>query len=156
MQTGVFLVSQMRVGISRAKTTKPNSTITGMLIRSQSYFQGHYNDQMVCLNMHFLPPPPTILNFTGRCVGARAKKTQQSKAHLMHTHMKVAVICFSVSIPRWLFGCVCQSEGGNKKAEESVAAMGSWVHISIIGVEKKKKKRKVCNILVDRVPNLIL
>lgn len=44
--------------------------------------------------------------------------------HLMHRHMKVAEICFSVSIPRWLFGCVCRSEVGNKKAEKRVAAMG--------------------------------
>lgn len=44
--------------------------------------------------------------------------------HLMHRHMKVPVICFSVSIPQWLFGCACQSEGGNKKAAKSAAAMG--------------------------------
>lgn len=42
----------------------------------------------------------------------------------MHRHMKVAEICFSGSIPQWLFGGVCRSEGGNKKAEKSVAAMG--------------------------------
>lgn len=64
----------------------------------------------------------------------------------MHTHMKVAVICFSVSIPRWLFGCVCQSEGGNKKAEESVAAMGVEC-IFPLSAYKKKEEEKVCNVL---------
>lgn len=72
MQTSVFLVSQMWVWNSRAKTTKHNSTITGMLIQGKCYFQGHYNDQIsfwICI--FFLS---NTLNFTSRCVGASFSK----------------------------------------------------------------------------------
>lgn len=40
---------------------------------------------------------------------------------------------------------MCQSEGGNKKAEESVAAMGVECLFPLSAY--KKKEEKVCNVL---------
>lgn len=69
------------------------------------------------------------------------QQKRHSKVHLMHRHMKVGEICFSVPIPRWLFGCVCQSEGGNKKAEKSVAAMGVECIFPLSGYKKSSVQR---------------